>query len=188
MKKPSLIQITAILMVGAFLYSILDQLSSLSHLDRLSSDAKSIVSFFIYVLMGLSVCGIIAGAGLYFYKPWSRFIALGIATIFLLYSLPGLLRIGVPAGRFIPPFDIRTTILPLFGLWCIYCLNRSDVKDKLKKQDQLAMASPSQEAIAKPNVINEPEIKKVVVGQKLIIYAVLIYPRKCKTVVSFCSI
>jgi len=133
MKKPSLIQVTAIIMVGVCLYSIITNLGALSYGAKLSQTyAKSVVSIYILILIVISACGIIAGVGLYFYKAWSRPCTIVISAVLLFQSLPFILRIIIPGGH-ISIFDIRYIIYVVFAIWCLYYLNRSDVKEKFKK-------------------------------------------------------
>ena len=132
MKKPSWIHITAIIMVGVCLYKIINQLGALLYAGGLSMTyAKSFVSNFILLSIGLYVCGIIAGIGLYCYKAWSRWLAMGIAAVFIFQSLPGLLIAF--AGRYPSmKITIESVIYTLFAIWCLYYLNRSVVEEKFK--------------------------------------------------------
>ncbi|MFH1078773.1 MAG: hypothetical protein V1766_00685 [Pseudomonadota bacterium] len=132
MKKQSWVHITAIIMVGVCLYSIINQLGALLYAGGLSMTyARSFVSNFILISIGLYVCGIFAGIGLYCYKAWSRWLAMGIAAIFIFRSLPGLLITFVgnhPSTK----ITIESVTFTLFAIWCLYYLNRSAVEEKFK--------------------------------------------------------
>jgi|GEM_PF-6236820 len=132
MKKPSLIHVTAIIMIGVCLYSIINNLGALSYGAGLSRTyAKSAVSSFILILTIFSVCGIVAGLGLYFYKTWARWLTIGIAVIFLIKSFPGLL--SVFSGWRLVSYNIQNIVYAMFAIWCLYYLNRSDVEEKFGK-------------------------------------------------------
>jgi hypothetical protein len=124
--------ITAIIMMGICLNYIINALGALLYAGGLSMTyARSFVSNFILISIGFSVCGIIAGAGLYCYKAWSRWLAMGIAAIFIFHSLPGMLIAFF--GRYPSmKITIESIIYALFGVWCLYYLNRSDIKEKFK--------------------------------------------------------
>ena len=132
MKKPSLIHVTVIFMVCVCIYSISNWFGALSYGAGLSpTHAKSAVSNFILILIAISACGIIAGVGLFFYKAWSRPFAIVISAILLFQSLPGILSIIFSRGGFSILY-IKSIIYAVFAIWCLYYLNRADVKERFK--------------------------------------------------------
>jgi hypothetical protein len=132
MKKPSLLHMTAIIMIGVCLYSIISNLGSLSYVTGLSRTyAKSAVSSFILNLTILSLCGIVAAVGLYFYKEWARWLTIGFAALFLIQSLPGVFFVFWDWRNIIN--YVQYIVYAVFGIWCVYYLNRSVVEEEFRK-------------------------------------------------------
>lgn len=138
-KKLSLVQIAAIIIIIICLIDVMGLSLALSTgfqysptYTKGSESSNRVADMFALITIALFACGIVAGAGLYFYKSWSRPIVIGIAILFLFQSLPGLLRIVHPEE----PFGIKDIFLALFALfaaWVLYYFNRSNVKEKFIK-------------------------------------------------------
>jgi hypothetical protein len=133
MKKLSLINITAIMMIGIYLYSIASQLSYLTGDYRyaiiLTPDFHTMYGLMIMIL---SACGFIAGTGLYFYRNWSRSLAVFISTFFLVQSLQGLMVLAFSDRHFIKT-TVELVVYLLLAAWCLYYLNRPDVVKEFEK-------------------------------------------------------
>jgi len=176
MKKPSMIHVTAIVLIGVCLYSIINNIGALSYGAGLSQTyAKSAISSFILILIVFSFCGIISGAGLYFYKAWSRWLAMFIAVIFIFQSLPSLLM-TFSGGRF-NSHIIESTVYVLFAIWCLYYLNRSDVENKFRKtkpEAESEIIKAENKILTKPRGIKITAIFLIIIGCIQIISLLLI--------------
>ena len=140
MKKPSLFQVTAIMLIVLCLGSIFTNLGALSYGGGLSpTSAKSIISIYILISIAISVFGMIAGAGLFFYKAWSRPVTIVISVIFLFQSLPGILSIIISSGR-LSILSVQSIVYAAFAIWCLYYFNRADVKKMFIKTGAVMIA------------------------------------------------
>ena len=148
MKKPSLFQVTAIMLIVLCLGSIFTNLGALSYGGGLSpTSAKSIISIYILISIAISVCGLIAGAGLFSYRTWSRPLTILITAIFLFQSLPGIISIIISSGR-LSILSVQSIFYAAFAIWCLYYFNQADVKARFTKKMSVTIAPKTNDKIA----------------------------------------
>lgn len=175
MKKPSLINVTAIIMIGIYLYSIISQLSYLSeNYDFIVSFPSHFDYSYTIMIITFSVCGIVAGIGLYFYKNWSQFLAIFTATFFLLLSCQSILVIAFTNENYAKSkITTDMIIYLLFATWCLYYLSRTDVDEKLKK---LKPDSENKGIKIEDKITKRPRGIKITAILSIIIYGYQIIP------------
>lgn len=153
LKMMKIIQFTAIIFVLICLYEIYVNFGVLSYQSILNFgySVKGPISLLILFQMILYSCGIVIAVAMYFRKSWSYRPALAINYYLLVTSSISLLL-------FIPKFRIDllsreagyliSIILPLTSsLWCIYYLNRSEVRANFNKDKELTTSAYKSEIV-----------------------------------------
>jgi hypothetical protein len=133
MTKPSILKITALFMAAICIYKLIAFLNLIPYVSaRTQYRATQVILNYFVICAGIYLVGIISSIGLFFKKNWARLLTLFI-TVFLLYqTFPPILRFFV--GNYSIKESGECLIYILFGIWCLYYLNRSDIKAMFKKE------------------------------------------------------
>jgi hypothetical protein len=64
-----------------------------------------------------AIIAVIAGYGIWSMREWGRILSIGLAVISLLFSVPGLLLMGVHFGLFLGGFRLIRIAISIFIVW-----------------------------------------------------------------------